>query len=299
MKISLSDAPQRSEGWHEARKGLVTASSAGAILNLDPYREPRDVLRQMVRSYHKAEREFTGNVATDYGTFNEPGAIIEFTMETGYSVQAVGFMVHEAGWVGASPDGVVIDHLEGLSLLEVKCPYRMRDPKGGTKHKSIEDYPHYYAQIQIQLLCANAQRCYFWQWASHAARLEMVPRDNVWLTKNLPLLREFYEYFQLEIDNPEHLKPLRKEVDNAAVEKLLKEYDEVCDQLDFATTRKKEIIDELSLISDGRDALLCGRRFTKVEREGAISYAQVVKHFCPTVNLEPYRGKPSVSWRLS
>ena len=124
-------------------------------------------------------------------------------------------------------------------------------------------------------------------------------RDNDWLTKYLPALREFYELFLSEIDNPEHLKPIRKEVETAAVAKLLREYDEVCDQLDFATTRKKEIIDELALAADGRDALLCGRPFTKVEREGAVSYAQVVKKHCPDVDLEPYRGKPTAYWRLS
>jgi putative phage-type endonuclease len=299
MQASPSDLDQRTPEWYEARKGLVTASSVGAILNLDPYREPRDVLRQMVRSYHKAEPEFTGNAATEYGTSREPGAIVDFAMDAGYTVRKVGFMVHESGWIGASPDGIVLDGQDGLALLEVKCPYRMRDPKGGTQHKPVSDYPHYYAQMQVQMLCANAQRCYFWQWASHTTHLDLVHRDNVWLTKHIAPLREFYELFLSEIDNPEHLKPLRKEIETASVAKLLREYDEVCDQLDFATTRKKEIIDELALVADGRDSLMCGRPFTKVEREGAVSYAQVVKKHCPDVDLEPYRGKPTSYWRLS
>ena len=299
MQTSHSDLDQRSEAWYEARKGLVTGSSVGAILNLDPYREPRDVLRQMVREHHKAQREFTGNVATEYGVSREPGAIIDFAMETGHTVRKIGFMAHDSGWIGASPDGIVLDGLDGLALLEVKCPYRMRDPEGGTQHKPLSEYPHYYAQMQVQMFCANAQRCYFWQWASHATQLDLVQRDNVWLTKHLPPLREFYELFLSEIDNPEHLKPIRKEVETTAVAKLLREYDEVCDQLDFATTRKKEIIDELALAADGRDALLCGRPFTRVEREGAVSYAQVVKKHCPGVDLEPYRGKPTAYWRLS
>lgn len=299
MQTSPSDLNQRSAEWFEARKGLVTASSVGAILNLDPYREPRDVLRQMVRSYHGAEQEFQGNVATEYGNSREPGAIIDFSMMTGFPVSKCGFFVHDSEWIGASPDGIVLDGLQGLSLLEVKCPYRMRDPEGGTQHKPLSEYPHYYAQMQIQMLCTGAQRCYFWQWAGHATQLDVVPRDNVWLTGNIPLLRAFYDLYLSEIDNADHLKPLRKEIDNGTAARLLREYDEVCDQLDFATTRKSEIMEELAMLADGRDSLICGRPFTRVERTGSVAYAQVVKQHCPGVDLEPYRGKPTTYWRLS
>lgn len=40
---------RRSEEWFEARKGLATGSSVGAILGLDQNRSRDDVLRAMVR----------------------------------------------------------------------------------------------------------------------------------------------------------------------------------------------------------------------------------------------------------
>ena len=77
---------QRSEEWFAARKGRLTASSIGAVMGLDPYRGPEDVLRAMVRDHHGAESEFTGNVATEYGKFHEEGALFEYTLETGIEV---------------------------------------------------------------------------------------------------------------------------------------------------------------------------------------------------------------------
>ena len=43
--------------WWEARKGLVTASSVGAILGHDPYRDRDDVMRAMVRAWNMKWRQ--------------------------------------------------------------------------------------------------------------------------------------------------------------------------------------------------------------------------------------------------
>ena len=129
--------------------------------------------------------------------------------------------------------------------------------------------------------------------------VERVYRDNLWLTESLPILRAFWEEYLTEVYNPIHLEDKRKVIENEMASKLLREYDEVKDQLEFAQTRKKEILDQLVMMAKDRDALVCGRKLTKVERKGSVSYAQVVKKHCPDVDLQPYRGKPSVSWRLS
>ena len=81
---------QRSEEWHKARSGRITASQVGAILGHSPYATRDDVMRRMVRDYHGAEREFVGNIATEYGNFHEAGALAEYQMETGNAVEKVG-----------------------------------------------------------------------------------------------------------------------------------------------------------------------------------------------------------------
>lgn len=292
---------QRTPEWYEARKGLVTASNAGAILGLDPHREPEDVLRAMVREAHGAEPEFTGNAATMYGTFHESGARAEYAMETGRAPVSCGFFVHRGGWLGASPDSLVSDSSEDSpeGLLEIKCPYRLREGRAG-EHRPIAEQPHYYAQTQVQMLCTNRLWCDFYQWAPSGTLLERVYRDDAWLETYIPQLRAFYESYLEAVQAPdEHLEAKRKVIDNATARKLVAEYDEVCDALEFAQTRKAEILEALVGMAKDRDALVCGRKLTRVERQGSVSYAKVVKDHCPTVDLEPYRGKPSVSWRLT
>jgi len=285
---------QRSAQWYEARKGLVTASNVGAILGVDPYRDEDDVIRAMVRDYHGAEREFTGNVATEYGTFHEAGALIEYQMETGRKVQKCGFF--KADVFGASPDGLVGED----GLLEIKCPYRLRKDGDENSHRSINVQPHYYAQMQLQMAVTGRNWCDFYQWSpSKGTMLERVFKSEEWADKNMPILAKFHQRYISELVNPDHLKPLRKIIENEAAAKLLAEYNEVCDQLDFATTRKKEIIEELAKLSKDRDAIICGRNFTKVERAGSVSYAKVVKDHLPGIDLSPYTGSPTSYWKLS
>ena len=134
---------QRSEEWFAARKGRVTASMVGAILGVSPNLSRAGAMRRMVRDAHGAEPEFTGNIATQYGENNEAGAIAEYQMETGRTVNPVGFVTRE-DWAGCSPDGLIGDD----GGLEVKCPFGKR--KEGDL-KPLDDQPHYYAQVQFSL----------------------------------------------------------------------------------------------------------------------------------------------------
>ena len=59
------------------------------------------------------------------------------------------------------------------------------------------------------------------------------------------------------------------------------------------------MLDELIAIGGGGDALIWGRKLTKVQKEGSVSYAKAIKALCPDADLEPYRGKPSSFWKLS
>ena len=74
---------QRTPEWFAARAGRVTASNAGALLGLSPHTSEADGFRRLVRSMHGFDSEFVGNVATEYGTFHEDGALAEYEMETG------------------------------------------------------------------------------------------------------------------------------------------------------------------------------------------------------------------------
>ena len=284
---------QRTQEWFEARKNRLTASSVGAILGLDPFRNREDVMRSMVREYHGAPSEFTGNVATEWGVYNEAGAIAEFEMETGLKVDKCGFYPYE-DWLGASPDGLIGDD----SLLENKCPFGKRKDEN-PEFKSLLDQPHYYAQVQIQLLCTGRHKAYFNQWNPYGTKTETHYFDPVWRDTNLPILRQFYAEYLSERDNPDHLSPRRISVDTPAAHKAIQEWDELKEQIELAQERQKDLLAEIVAMGKDQDALIAGRKLTKVERAGSISYAKALKSVAPELDLTPWTGKPSEYWKLT
>ena len=285
---------QNTPEWYAARKGRVTASIVGAILGVAPYMTRDDAMRRMVRDYHGAEPEFTGNTATEWGTYNEEGARFDFTLETGITVEQCGFFTRD-DWAGASPDGLTSDG----GLIEIKCPFGLKD-KDEPAFKTAEEQPHYYAQMQFQMWVTGKPFTNFWQWTPKGTGHEIVNYDTEWVAENLPKLAAFYqEYSLMELQNPDHLQPRRKAVETVNARKLLDEYDDLTLSIEFAESRKKEIMAELEKLADGRDALIWGRKFTKVEKSGSVSYAKVVKEKLPGLDLTPWTGKPSQYWKLS
>lgn len=286
---------QKSKEWFDARRGKLTGSSVGAALGLNPWKTPDDLIRQMVRDYHGAESEFQGNIATAHGNLHEPLAVMDYTAETGNIVDECGFFVHpEHEWLGASPDGLIDDD----GVLEVKCPFGLRNKKGADLvFKSAKDQPHYFAQMQIEMACTGRAYTDFYQWTKHGDSLEPVEFSQKWFDDNLPALESFYKRYLSEIDNPAHLEPLLKEVNTLGAKSLLDEYDQISATIDDATARKKEIMAELVALSKDRNAVIHGRKLTKVERKGNVQYAKIPE--LKGLDLEPYRGKSSEYWKLS
>lgn len=286
-------APQRSPEWFDARKGRVTGSMVGAILGLSPYMTRDDAMRAMVREYHDAPREFTGNAATAWGTAMEPHAVAEFEMETGLSVEAMPFVPFE-DWLGASPDGAVSD---GRGM-EVKAPYYIRnDPK--PVFKTLEDQPHYRAQVMVEMFCCDWSELHFWQWTPHGRKHDIVSRDYDWLATNIPRLRQFHAEFLDACKGPaEYLEPQRIIIDTPAAALMVAEYDQLSEAIDLATERKKDLLAEMVALAGERNAVFGGRKLTQTTRAGSVSYSKALKELAPGADLSKWTGKPSSYWGL-
>jgi putative phage-type endonuclease len=262
----------------------------GAALGLDPNTTRDEAMRRMVRAYRGLPSEFVGNIATMWGTNHEEEAREAFEYDQGIQVEPASFVVHPTlDWLGASPDGYVRDY----ALLEIKCPFGLRDKTKPVPFKSIKDQPHYYAQMQIQMYCTDRISCYFWQWTPYDHKLEIVDFDPKWIEVNLPKLEAFYEEFLAIRDTPLDEK---LEVDSLALQYLVAEYDLLTKQIKEAEDRKKEILDNLVFETAGEDAVICGRKLTLVHRAGAVSYAKAIKELIPDADLEKWRGEPSSYW---
>lgn len=288
---------QRSPEWYQARIGRVTGSVAGAILNIDPNKKRHEVLRQMVRDTLGEPRETKGDFVEDvifgYGRMNEEGIGLDFQMDTGLDIEECGFFPYE-DWLGASPDGLTSDG----GILEIKAPWSRR--LGQDKEfKTLADQPQYYAQMQIEMLCAGRDKAHFYQWSAEKQTHEVVYLDESWLNENLPKLKQFWAEYQDALTDPaDHLAPLRITIDTPAAARMVKEWDDLKEQEERINERKADLLASMVEMAGERNADFGGRKLTLTKREGSISYASAIKALAPGVSLEPYRGKPSESWGL-
>lgn len=289
------NAPQRSTAWFEARKRRVTASNVGAILGLSPYATREDAMRSMVREALGAQSEFTGNAATAWGNAMESHARADYEMDTGSTTLDASFVPY-LDWLGASPDAYANEN----TLLEIKAPFYIRnDPV--PKFKTVDEQPHYHAQMQIQMLCTGRAATDFYQWTPFGQSLVSVDRDDDWLSTNLPILKAFHEEFLDELANnaDEHLAPRRATIDTPDAHKMAAEYDQLVEAIENAEARKKDLLAEMVALAGDRDALFAGRKLTRVAKAGAVRYAAAMAALLPKADLEPFRGSASVYWRLS
>lgn len=286
---------QRTEEWFKIRKGRVTGSNVGTILGLSPFMKPEDVMRRMVRDWHNAPSEFTGNAATEYGTFHEKIAKMDYEMENPtHTIVETGFYTVQ-DWLGASPDGLI--GIDGL--IEIKCPYGQRD-KNPPVFKTIKQQPHYYAQIQIQLFATKRIICSFYQWSPHGSNKELVSINPVWLQENLPKLKIFYDAYLEEREFPKAQKYLDdKHQQVNYLDDYVAEYISLKDKIDELEARRKELLNTIVSACGDKDSIINGHKLTKVTRAGSVSYAKAIKDLCPDADLTPYTGQPTEFWRLS
>jgi len=289
MKVQEIVGEQRTPPWFAARKSCVTASSVGAILDLNPWRTRADVMRAMVREHHGAPSEFTGNVATEYGTRHEQDAIKEFEMFNNLGIKECGFFKRDDyPWLGGSPDGIASDE----ALVEVKCPYGKRDITSLNEFKTLKEQMYYYAQIQICLFVTNRDHCYFIQWAPQIGiKYEIVERNDAWLIAALQKLKAFHDEFLEECRNPSAYI-------NDDSNGLIDEYFILKQQAEDIKARQADIIKELREQTCDKPSVFGEHKLIKTTRKGSISYKKIVDDHLKDVDTTPYIGNPSVGWSL-
>lgn len=292
-------APQRSEAWYKARAGRVTGSCVGAILGLDPNKTRKQVMRDMVRDSLGLDPEhsdFLENTIFAHGRHYEEGAKFDYEMESCQDVEECGFITY-SDWLGASPDGKICG---GRGIIEIKCPWSKRKQEK-PQFKSASESQHHFAQMQIEMECAAADFAHYYQWTPYGTRLETVFPDRDWLETNLPILRDFWLEFKAELaTNPDDYRnPLRVEVDTPDAHRAVAEYDQLVEAIANAEERKKELLLDIAAMTNEQDGLIAGRKLTRVQKAGSVSYAKALKALLPDADLAPYTGKSSSFWKLS
>ena len=296
---------QRTPAWHAQRAGRITGSRVGAILGLSPWQTRADALRAMVREHHGYPSEFTGNPATDHGNAHEQRALLCFMRQTGLSVEQCGFFPY-GDRMGASPDGLTSDG----GVLELKVPFGLRNDQKA-EFKPLSDQPHYAAQVQLEMLAANRKHAYFAQYVApqgdslsfdyvpEQMHVERVELDPEWIDRVLPDLSAFHDLLLSELDNAEHLEPLRVSIDTPDVAAKLAELDMLRKRQKDDEAAEKTILADLVKMADGKNALLCGRKLTKTKDGESVAYAKALTALLPDADLKPWTSAKKGGWRLT
>lgn len=114
---------QRTEEWHAARLGKVTASRVADVVakTKSGYGASRaNYMAELVcERLTGRPGDFFQSAAMAWGTEQEPVARAAYEARTGNLVAEVGFVPHPTiPMAGASPDGLIGD----IGLIEIKCP---------------------------------------------------------------------------------------------------------------------------------------------------------------------------------
>jgi putative phage-type endonuclease len=191
---------QHSNEWFQLRKKSITATDASAILNINPWNYPFDIINNKLFD----NIDNINNDATNWGNKYEHIAKNIFQNILQSQIFNLGFVQHPIHkWLGASPDGILDDG----TLIEFKCLF---------KNDDVEYTPPYYwIQTQIQLEVCNLDKCLLikskfeeekphefilesqddssFKWYLKNYHIDTIYRDKYWFEKIFPKLDNFYQ----------------------------------------------------------------------------------------------------------
>ena len=188
--------------WYEQRCGRVTASCFHDIVSRKKNSSPDNLVTRFLR------REDISNIpAIKWGIDNEDKAREVYV--TKMSSSHIEFKCSPAGlvispqypYLGASPDGFIQCECCGEGIIEIKCPFSVRDgmPEDlvGRKGSFLNDagllHSHkYYNQVQGQLEICRKTFCDFIVWTPNGLFTQRIYKDQHYVEKIVKKVTSFY-----------------------------------------------------------------------------------------------------------
>jgi len=201
---------QGTEAWLTARRIRITASNFGTYFKLDSFDPPQKLSKLIEMALFPTDISHLPGIK--YGKAMEAEARKEYMRVTGRLVDETGLWTKvETPWLGASPDGIVVDSDAGdRGLLEIKCPYSGSDltieeyaakPASYLKKvngKFILDRQHNYCfQMQGCMYILECKWCDFVVYTGKDIFIERIYRDQNIINRMVEKLTEFYVRFLL------------------------------------------------------------------------------------------------------
>lgn len=187
--------------WCLYRKFRLTSSNFHKVIqSVKKNRYPNSLYNCLLGKYS------VGAKSIEWGKIHEHNAIYEFEKAYNCNVIRTGIWLHESGFLGASPDGLLIDG-NSKYCIEVKCPYKFRNEDLKSCLSKTDDYiinfdttkndfslnsdHQYYDQIQGQLYMTKSSSAILIIWTLKSLVAFKINKDPNW-SLNINALLYFY-----------------------------------------------------------------------------------------------------------
>lgn len=280
--------PQGGEKWLDWRRTKITASNAGVILGLCPYKTPLQLYNQILEGTEEPDNHFMR-----HGRETEPEAREWTRVQTGDLYEPGCFESTDYPWMAASLDGW--NPKAFIKLVEFKCP-----------KKRIEQFallteipPTHYAQMQHQLAVMETDKCYYVTYSKEDSDgvIITVKRDDAFIEKMIVAEKAFYKRI-LAFDPPDPIDGSDIEVlDDPEAQEALDRYKTWCKEIEVLEALKLGERNFLIDKASGKSVRIGDSKITKVITKGRIDYGAI--EALKEIDLEPYRKPNSTSWRIS
>lgn len=317
--MAIVDLVQRSDAWHEWRKGGITASMIPVIMGMSPYQTPYQLWAELVGL--KEPDDLSNNFHVQRGVEQEPEARDVVEAQYGKPYLPVCVEADHEPLFRASLDGLYANGTD-KEVLEIKCPCEKIYNEILELKGKAPSFQMYAAQVQWQLNCSGAsQGKLFFYLRGKRPICTTIKRNDSFIAQAEEQARKFYEHVQSNEPVP-MIEGRDKVVYDAPVSNTdntwlarVEQYKEKSQRLSGLQDTVKAIKADLKQlegyfteqIPDGLKTFdKDGIRATKIERTGSIDYEKVLSaiedHFnavIPQDLIEKCRKADSEYYRIT
>lgn len=180
--------------WYEQRAGRVTGSTVFAVAHSSIEKTARSLVKKLCsdkqsflnvpalnwgREKENVALEIYKNISSDPEFVPESISLAECFVHSNFEIRPIGLVISgRTPWLAASPDSCVFCSCCEYGVVEVKCPFSLREKSllqeidegnfyvvrdtDGTF--MLRESHQYYYQVQLEMYCTDTRYCDFFVW---------------------------------------------------------------------------------------------------------------------------------------
>lgn len=284
MTYKIIDCEQGSDSWLSLRRTKITATDAGVIMGLNPWKTPLQLWEEKLglrepQAVNDKMRE---------GSLMEGEARVFFNekLTTDFKPVVLESCIHP--FMMASLDGM--DHLG--RIMEIKC--------GKGSHELALQYeipPYYMSQLQKQMYVSDINFCFYCSYRSKEDNIFWtVNRDDAFIEKMIEAEKEFYRCM-MEFQAPPATDRDYTNMDSRDWRLHTEVWKSTKAQIKLLEAKEECLRNELIAMCDGKSSQGNGVRVSKQVTKGRIDYTKIEE--LKNIDVEKYRGKAVTSYRFT